>query len=565
MGFNYNKSKEHSNDSFWTSYSDLFLGLSTIFLLLYVTASLRAGTDSIKGQVENQKLTMQVDELQTQLKMYENVKNEYLQNQAPKDEVQEYNELMDKLTLLQEDAKGEKESLLQKALENDQKVKALNKYQQMVRNVLNSNKMAKTKIVNRDDVIADQDTEIETQESQIGELQSDIQTKKNLIAQTEQKIANTEAALQKRMQELRGAYKANRMTKALFEKKAAAIRADSQNKIEQLAKTNSQYETQLANASNQLGQLQGALAQKDGENQQLQGQLGGLKGELGRTKAEAASAVAGLQGEIGRTKAEAAQQMAGLQGELGKAKAEAAGRIANLKGEIEKAKGEYAGMLKGLKGELGKSKQEAAGRIAGLQGQLAKAQAELEARKSVAGEIKKGLAAAGVKADVDMETGDVVLDFGQTYFDSDSANLKLQMKAIIEKAMPIYSKSLFGNPKVSDKISAVEVVGFASPTYQGRFIDPMSAKPEDKTALKYNMDLSYRRANSIFSYLIDGKNGQFSHQKELIAKMKVSGRSFLEVMNVQNRNIATAEEFCRLNDCKKAQRVIIRFSMDQKK
>src|SRR5688572_29834455 len=105
MGFNYNKSKEHSNDSFWTSYSDLFLGLSTIFLLLYVTASLRSGTDAIKGQVENQKLSMQVDELQSQLKMYESVKNEYLQNQAPKDEVQEYNELMDKLTLLQEDAK----------------------------------------------------------------------------------------------------------------------------------------------------------------------------------------------------------------------------------------------------------------------------------------------------------------------------------------------------------------------------------------------------------------------------------------------------------------------------
>lgn len=565
MGFNYNKSKEHSNDSFWTSYSDLFLGLSTIFLLLYVTASLRSGTDAIKGQVENQKLSMQVDELQSQLKMYENVKNEYLQNQAPKDEVQEYNELMDKLTLLQEDAKGEKESLLQKALENDQKVKALNKYQQMVRNVLNSNKMAKTKIVNRDDVIADQDTEIETQETQIGDLKQDIQTKKNLIAQTEQKIANTEAALQKRMQELRGAYKANRLSKALFEKKAAAIRADSAAKIDQLAQTNSQYESQLANASNQLGKLQGALAQKEGENQQLQGQVGGLQGELGRTKAEAASAVAGLQGEIGRTKAEAAQQMAGLQGELGRAKADAAGKIAGLKGEIEKAKGEYAGMLKGLKGELGKSKQEAAGRIAGLQGQLARAQAELEARKSVAGEIKKGLAAAGVKADVDMETGDVVLDFGQTYFDSDSANLKVQMKAIIEKAMPIYSKSLFGNPKVSDKISAVEVVGFASPTYQGRFIDPMSPKPEDKTALKYNMDLSYRRANSIFSYLIDGKNGQFSHQKELIAKMKVSGRSFLEVMNVQNRNIATAEEFCRQNDCKKAQRVIIRFSMDQKK
>ena len=47
--------------------------------------------------------------------------------------------------------------------------------------------------------------------------------------------------------------------------------------------------------------------------------------------------------------------------------------------------------------------------------------------------------------------------------------------------------------------------------------------------------------------------------------MKVSGRSFLEVMKVQGRNVATAAEFCKLNDCKKAQRVIIRFSMDPKK
>jgi len=57
----------------------------------------------------------------------------------------------------------------------------------------------------------------------------------------------------------------------------------------------------------------------------------------------------------------------------------------------------------------------------------------------------------------------------------------------------------------------------------------------------------------------------FAHQKELLSLMKVSGRSFLEVMNVKNRNIATAQEFCKQNDCKKAQRVIVRFSMDQKK
>src|SRR5882757_9955232 len=106
MAFNYDKHKNHSSgDSFWTSYSDLFLGLSTIFLLLYVTASLRTGTDAIKNQVENQKLTMQNQELKSQLKMYEQVKADYLQKDASKDELQEYTELMDKLTLLKEDAK----------------------------------------------------------------------------------------------------------------------------------------------------------------------------------------------------------------------------------------------------------------------------------------------------------------------------------------------------------------------------------------------------------------------------------------------------------------------------
>src|ERR1700722_13714881 len=117
MAFDYRKGKNsHTDDTFWTSYSDLFLGLSTIFLLLYVMASLRTGTDAIQAQVENQKLSMEVDELRGQLKMYEQVKADYLAKEASKSEVEEYQELMDKLTLLKEDAKSEKERLAMEAL-----------------------------------------------------------------------------------------------------------------------------------------------------------------------------------------------------------------------------------------------------------------------------------------------------------------------------------------------------------------------------------------------------------------------------------------------------------------
>ena len=87
----------------------------------------------------------------------------------------------------------------------------------------------------------------------------------------------------------------------------------------------------------------------------------------------------------------------------------------------------------------------------------------------------EALVKAGVKADIDLQTGEVMLDFGDAYFETDSAKLNADMKSILEKAMPVYAKSLFGNDKVKDKISAVEIVGFASPTYGGKFVDPKSS------------------------------------------------------------------------------------------
>lgn len=560
MSFNYHKNREGgANDSFWTSYSDLFLGLSTIFLLLYVISSLRTGTDAIRSQVENQKLSMQLDEMKSQLKMYESVKNDYLK-QAPKDEVQEYQELMDKLTLLQEDAKSEKDELIQKALENDQKGKALNKYQQMIRNILSANKMAKSKIINRDDLIKDQDDEITSKESEIGDLQKDIQNKKQLIAEGERKIDETNQILDRRMADLKNALRANKITRKKYEQRVAQIQEEGDQKISQLEATNEQYNQQLkAKAdqlkatSEQLNQTNAALAQTQTALSEKEGENKGLYGQLQKAAADGQAKMAALQAGFA---AEKARDKAAFDAELQKHKMGAA--------ERERREAAFRAQAAAKDREMGNKLAALGGQLKDTEGQLAKARSELEARRGVADEIKKGFAKVGVKADVDMETGDVVLDFGQAYFDNDSDHLKSEMKNVLEKAMPIYSKSLFDNPKIADKISAVEVIGFASPTYQGRFIDPKSNDPADKEAIKYNMDLSYRRAKSIFGYVLDD-NMHFNHQKDLVSKMKVSGRSFLEVMKINSRGVANAAEFCKQNDCKKAQRVIVRFSMDQKK
>ena len=530
MSFDYNKNKSvHSGDSFWTSYSDLFLGLSTIFLLLYVVASLRAGTDQMQTQVDNQKLSMKVQELESQLKMYEQVKADYLEKSASKDEMQEYTELMDKLTLLKDEAKNDQEKLARQALENENKGQALNKYQQMIRNIINANKVAKTKLITRNDIIDEQGTTIEGQKTNIDTLEQDVTKKQRLIEANDAQIKSAQAALSQAKRELLASYKHNKLTKKQFEARQRQITQQSEAKINDLQSANAGYSSQISSLSTELSASKADTAKAKSE-------AGAIKEAFERDKAAARAA---LDREIAKGKLDAAER---------------GRREAALRADGERKEAEMRGKLSGLEG-----------RLKDTEGALAKAREEMDARRDVAREIKKGFAAAGVKADVDMQTGEVVLDFGDAYFESDSANLKPQMRDVIERAMPVYSKSLFGNRKVADKISNVEIVGYASPTYKGRFVDPHSDKAEDKAALKYNMDLSYRRANSIFGYLVNNRDGSFDHQQDLLALMKVSGRSFLEVMKVKGRAPTSAADFCKVNDCKKAQKVIVRFSMDGKK
>ena len=579
MSFNYHKNKESaSGDSFWTSYSDLFLGLSTIFLLLYVTASLRTGTEGLKSQAESQRLAMKVKDLESQLKMYESVKKDYLNNEASKDEAQEYTELMDKLTLLQEEAKDENEKLKQQALEMDQKQKALNKYQQMVRNVINANKLAKTKIIKRDDIIEEQDDEIEVQDQQISRLESDIKNKTSLIAQNERKIEEAQQALERKEEDLKKSFKQQKITQREYQKRLAKMQEENQNKIDQLNDANEGYEKQLAKTKNELGSLTGklketesALASKTSLVAQKESEVAASRAKLAQTQAEAegnlAKAQADAQAKIAALKgeyaAQAAKERAAFEKEMAKQKlgaAERGRREAAFRDAAAKKEQELQGKVKDLSGRAA----GLASQLKNTEGQLAQAKAEMDARREVAKQIKKGFEKAGVRADIDMQTGEVLLDFGQAYFDSDSAKLKEEMKAVLERAMPIYSKSLFGDPNLAQKISSVEVVGFASPTYKGKYINPNSTKPNDKEAIKYNMDLSYRRAKSIFNHILDEKSMEFEYQKDLLPMMKVSGRSYLEVIKVK-RDVASGEDFCKFNDCKKSQRVIIRFSMDGKK
>ena len=604
---------------------------------------MRQGADVIKQQVQNEQLSMEVNDLKNQLKAYEDIKNQYMKDQASQSEKNEYNELVDKLSLLKEENLSENDRLKKALLANESKEDSLNKYQQMVRNMLNANKLAKVKINTREDVIEEKTQVISEKQTQVNQLESEVVKNKQLIAQGENQILKAKDQLNNRLKQLKNSFKANKITRIILEKKISQANLENDTKVKALLREKQQYQHELVGVttklqevasnldetknnldkknnelsstkssldkkSNELSATRGILDKKTGELMAAQGTLAQTSGELSATKGllnkkvgelettkgvlnkktgELMAAQGSLEqtsGELSATKGllnKKSGEAESLQNKLAQSALDAESKIAGLKNSFAnqqgKEKAAFLGELNKLKlGAAEKGRREEAFRVAslekekslnqqmnGLQGQLEKAKAEIEARQSVAKDIKNRFASAGIKAEVNSESGEVLLDFGESYFDSGSSQLKAEMKSVIEKAIPVYAKSLLGNSKTAEKVSAVEIIGFASPTYKGKFVDPKSSKKEDQEALKYNMDLSYMRAKSIFNYIVDNQKNQSNDEKDLMTLMKVSGRSFLEVSKI-NKNVAP-EDFCKFNDCKKAQRVVIRFNMDQSK
>ena len=535
MSFDYNRNGKHGQgESFWTSNSDLFLGLSSIFLILYVVASLRSGADGVNNATENKKMKVHIQDLENQLKTYESVKEQYIQKQASKDEKDEYNELMDKLTLLQQEAKDEKDNLNKQAQGNAQKEKALNKYQQMVRNILNSNSFAKTKITNRNEVIVEKEqvideknVELVDKNKKISTLNQDIQSKESLIRNKEALIDQVNDHLSEKLKELKYSYKKAKLTQKAYQVRLRKLKDEAESKVAVIEEQKKSTLGELENAKltlkqteSQLNNTKGALVQSKVELEQKGQQISSLNSKLDSAAADTQAKMNTLKAQFeASSKGERSAFENALKNQKNLSNAEIARREAAFKAEGDAKTRKLAADLAGL-----------AGQLKSTEGQLAQVKSELAARKNIAKEIKKGFDKVGIKADIDLESGDVLLDFGQSYFESNSASLTTDMRSVLQKAMPVYSKSLFGNRNVADQISAVEVIGFASPTYKGRVIDPSSNRPEDRDGLKYNMDLSYKRAKSIFNYILDNKEMSFEHRDALVPNLKVSGRSFLDLM-----------------------------------
>ncbi len=738
MSFDYDKlRKKHESGEQWTSYSDLFMVLSVVFLLLYVVASLRTGTSTIMQKMRLEEQKKRAEQAETQLKTYNNLKENYLEKEASDKEQETYEQLMAKLELLQEENKDEASRLRMRALENERKHMALNKYQQIIKNIIDANVIAKTRIKRKDikidkasdiidkqseainlkdDEIIERDDIISDREQEIRNLDQVIVTKKQIIAKRDQEIREKQELLKRKQTEIkklnqdidsktaeikRNKHKINKINKdlknemvklkrekqrrkistAAYKKKMAAIKRKSKAEIAKLDKKNRQIRTKLksvnttlekaekslVNANQKIKQQEAQKAKLDRELasvqeqknalneelQQVQTEVAETKAELEKTRKEFSKQVADLEGQkssleaqrnklskqknllasqkkklaqinsklknvnskldkersqlqdvtqklsaetqrLNAEKERLAQSNADLDAQrkaleskasqLSKDKAKLSAekaklaedkfKLAKTNARLDEIRGKLEGKTKMLAkdkarlqaeaNKLEKEKSALKDKTASLSKDLKKAQAIIEAKKKIARTVSSNLRKAGINAGVDEGTGEVVLSFGESFFDAGSARLKPKMIQALRKFMPVYADSIFKDPKTAKKIKSVDIVGFASPTYKGRYVNPNSLKRQDQAALRYNTDLSIKRAKSVFNYIIDTTKLSYPRQQDIQKLLQVSGRSYFSG-SLEGRAPAkemSARDFCKKYDCKKNQKVIIKFELE---
>ena len=592
MSFDYDKLKKKADgENQWASYSDLFMVLSVVFLLLYVVASLRTGTHTLQQQMKNQRLAEKAQDLERQIKTYNNLKEDYLEKSASDKEQEVYDNLMDKLTLLEEENREEASELRRRAFENEKKEKALNQYQQMIRNIINANVLSKSKIKRRDkaienqkvtineqqeeiqikdDTILERDKTIEQKESMIADLDQEVEMKEKVIAQkdtiieekqqilkekqklitslnkdiknkksqiriNEIKISKINQRLDSQVKKLQKERKRQKISQKRFKQKMAALKKKSKAEISMLSKKNkkiksklvevnskvsqanqqlekanetiAQQESQKEKLSRELSSVQDQKAQLDAELDKVQNEVAQTKAELENTKQQFQAQINDLQGQKSQLEAQR-QKLQNQKNLLASQKKELAqinNQLAKVNHKLDSEKKQLTNVTAKLKQEKDRLAQEKSAlkdKTEKLSGDLAKAQEIINAKKALAKQISENFKKAGIKADVDEKTGEVVLAFGDSFFDSGRSNLKPTMKKTLNKFMPIYAESIFKDPKIAEKIKSVDIIGFASPTYGGKYVNPNSLNPKDKRAIEFNTNLSIERAKSVSTILL---------------------------------------------------------------
>jgi chromosome segregation ATPase len=587
------KRKREQNGSHWTSYSDLFMALSFLFLLLYVVASFRTGTVTHSAKLKLVDMEDQQRQLQQQIRIYERVSNNYVEEDATPEEKQLYEKVINRLDLLKSDAES-KQRRMQAELERQrQREQQLNEYQKTVKNLINANLNASRDVKERERKLAQRARELVQMEANLQERQRELQQKEEVLTTTKGQLQASRQEVEESQQKIRETNQKIRETAEKYESRIAQITEENRQQLEKLQKEYQAKQEALQKKTEEVNEARQVIAKQEQENRRLikmakesqaksQQKIQQLKAQreemLAKAKEkfeaklqkermsaqEKLAAEREYRNKVQAEKEKFNQALKNLEGELQSKQArmselkqrqqDLAEKNSKLAGQLENAKGDAQNLSQKLQQGLAKQRE--------MEKALAKARKKANRRRNISKKIADSFRNSGLDVDVNPDTGDLILNFGDEYFDTGKYFLKSGMRKVLNKAVPLYAQTLFEDDDIAKHISTIELVGFASPTYRDRVVDPRSLAPRDRKAINYNLDLSYKRARAIFKYVFNTNKIKYQYQSRLLPMVKVTGRSFFtEDIKGKNPKSINMKEFCERYDCNRSQKVIVRFNL----
>lgn len=588
MNFDYEKISRREGDggSHWASYSDLFMALAFLFLLLYVVASFRTGTVSHSAKLEQIALQEEQRHLQEQIRIFERISKNYVDEEASLKERRLYDDVIQKMTLLSDASSAKQQELAKELQQERKKERELNKYQQTIKNLITANMNSAKDVKNRE-------LKLSQRVKELNQLEFALRKKQRELNLTGQELSKTVSELKATSQREQQTRQQAQIKERQLKTRIASITQESQEKLRKIEEDARAKQKALNEKTSQLEEAQGTIKRQSGQNQRLiqqlenaqaksQSQIENLKKSHAQRMAQEKlkysetirkkelSSQDKLKAERDyRARVEAEnkkfnQKLGNLESELGKRDKQMS-QLKTKQQSLSNQNKQLANKLAGAKADQERLKQAVAdgkAKAANLGKALKAAQAKANRRKEVAKKIANSFRNSGLDVSVNPNNGDLILNFGKEYFDTGKHFIKTGMTDVLNKAIPIYAKSLFENRSISQYINTVEIVGFASPTYKNRVVDPSSLAPSDRTAINYNLDLSYKRAREIFKHIFNTNKMNFTYQSKLLPLVKVTGRSFFTQEIQGNRGDSMdMKSYCKKYDCKKSQNVIIRFNL----
>lgn len=580
MNFNYDKAKNREEgEGHWTTYSDLFMVLTLVFLLLYVVAGSRMGTMNLEKIAAKKKVSKKFTnlmaenkELKKELESLKMASIEQISEFTNKEEKKEYNFLYKNLKNISNIQKSKKdeivkdiEELNRKLFKHVKKEENLEEYQKIVKNIIHKNMLLKKNvIIQKNDLnrIKYQKIVDKKQSEYLMEIEKKSQEVLKLAVSKEQE---------------------NQLNiKLEFLNNVNNMEALHLIKMEELQKDENKQKTELVK---EIDSLNIVSAQLKNERQKLM-----MKEERLKKLAESLKREKDLKSEIILSQEEKLKDVERHYAtKISKVRGIGSTQVKRLENEISSLKGAESNLkteklnlldkennLKRKIASLGQEvnskdvalnqmKSEMASKVRWYEKKLKESVPTKKERSFLAGEIQKEFKANNISSVVDKATGDVIIDFGLEYFDTDQWYLKKGMRKKLRKLFPIYAKTLM---KHSKKVASVEITGYSSPTYKSMIIDPNSIEASNREAINYNLDLSYKRAKAIFSFLFNPDKIKFKQQKSIFPLVKVTGRSFFSEkltdngVTVEDKLKMKTDEYCPKYNCFKSQKVVIKYYLN---